>query len=148
VNDAEKAAWLQSRTERKRLRWVWHEMHRRCRDVKHKQYADYGGRGITVCERWANFDAFLADMGARPEGMSVDRVNNNGPYSPKNCRWADRVTQNNNRRYCRRIAWGVETMTAKEFCRATGMKYRPFVKRIERGWSMLQIFANPIWERS
>jgi len=73
-------------------------MRQRCENEKHKQYLDYGGRGITVCVEWRNFAAFLADMGERPEGKTLDRINPNGNYRPGNCRWSSIKEQAANKR--------------------------------------------------
>lgn len=84
---------------RSRTYYTWQCMKTRCYNINYREYHYYGGRGIRVCERWKNdFKAFLHDMGERPLGTTIDRINPDGNYEPGNCRWADNNTQARNKR--------------------------------------------------
>lgn len=134
-----------SRKPPSRLYWVWADMLSRCNNPNHKGFANYGGRGIAVCDRWRQFAAFEADMGARPDGGMLDRIDNDKGYSPDNCRWATRQEQNSNRRNCIYVSDGDERITLKELCRRRSLPYRAIVKRYkDRGWPLSDAIAIPV----
>ena len=81
----------------------WKAMLERCRNPNNSHYRHYGGRGIAVCDRWNRFEEFLSDMGRRPEGKTIDRINNDGNYEPSNCRWATDAEQRANKRTRRQV---------------------------------------------
>lgn len=128
-----------------KLYWIWADMLSRCRNQNHKHFADYGGRGITVCDAWLSYTAFKADMGSPPAGMTLDRRDNDAGYSPENCRWATRQEQNSNRRNCIIVTCDGEQVTLKEACRRKGLPYRAIVKRVQdRNWPLAQALSTPV----
>jgi len=132
----------------KKLYWVWADMKSRCSNKNHKAYRNYGGRGIKVCERWKSFDNFYSDMTPRPEGMMLDRIDNDAGYGPENCKWSTRKEQNRNRRNCIYVSDGEEKVTLKEYCRRKALPYRPIVKRIQdRGWPINAALSLPLGTR-
>jgi hypothetical protein len=100
----------------------WLSMRQRCRDENHSAYRLYGARGIRVCEQWdASYAQFLADMGRRPKGHTLDRIDCNGNYEPSNCRWADWKTQGNNRGVVRHVSLGGELLPVTEAAARAGV---------------------------
>ncbi len=124
---------------------TWCTMIGRCHCETNTAYHYYGGRGIVVCDRWRHsFENFLNDMGKRPEGLSLDRIDNDGPYSPDNCRWATRTQQMNNRRSNVILTRDGQSMTLTEWARLLGYNVDAIRKRIKAGWSDERILATPI----
>ena len=114
---------------------VWQGMHQRCRNPNGRSYARYGGRGITVDPRWFDFVAFIADMGERPEGASIERIDNDGPYSPDNCKWATPAEQGANTRQNRLLTANGETHHLREWSRRLQIDNSTLSRRINKiGW--------------
>lgn len=114
---------------------TWKSMLQRVDDPNGIGKKNYRDRGITVCERWRDFGNFLFDMGHRPNGMSLDRINNDGPYEKSNCRWADRTTQRRNSSFLRKITYRGETKILTDWARERGIKVTTLRMRIfTYGW--------------
>lgn len=111
----------------------WAKMKERCSNPRSPQAKDYGGRGITVCERWQVFESFYEDMGDPPPGLSLDRINNELGYFKENCRWATDKQQVDNRRCTRNVTINGETMCMKDWCRKLGVSYSTARARVRRG---------------
>lgn len=144
--------------------YIWQAMLRRCLTKTHPNYADYGGRGITVCDRWLTenngFVNFLADMGPRPPSdpngssrskYSLDRIDNDKGYSPENCRWTTHHQQMRNNRRNRWITFNGHRRTAKDWSVITGISHRTIYNRLKAGNDAIQALRpysnmNPIPE--
>lgn len=111
---------------------IWCGMRQRCENILSEAYPLYGGRGIHVCERWHTFENFIADMGVPPPGSSLDRINNDGPYSPENCRWASKLVQARNRRSVLTVEWRGETRTLPEWEELTGIPRKTLWHRMNK----------------
>lgn len=111
----------------------WDAMRKRCSLRTHVGFKNYGGRGIAVCAHWRDFANFLADMGERPPGTSLDRVDSNGNYEAANCRWATPVEQHSNRRDSHLLRAFGRTRTLAEWSRQTGLAASTIFGRIGRG---------------
>lgn len=117
---------------------TWMSMLQRCNDSKSDSFSRYGGRGITVCERWHTFESFFEDMGLPPQkGMTLDRFpNNDGNYEPGNVRWATAKEQANNRRSSRLLEFNGETLTVAEWEDRQGFRRGLIHTRLYMGWTL------------
>lgn len=114
---------------------TWIHMRKRCGDTADKSYKNYGGRGIFVCERWQeSFENFLSDMGCRPGSeYSIERINNDGPYSPENCKWATRKEQSINKRNNIRVIYNGAVKTISDIANETGVSVATLYTRYYAG---------------
>lgn len=123
---------------------IWAHMKTRCENEKCPAYKNYGGRGITVCERWQSFSSFYEDMGTSPEGTSIDRINNDGNYEPGNCRWANRSEQARNKRNSRMLKVDHVQKTAAEWAEEYGIAINTILQRISYGWTEKEAVTIPV----
>lgn len=124
---------------------IWSSMKKRCLNTACRAYKNYGGRGITVCERWVNsFENFYADMGPRLSLVhTLEREDNDGPYSPENCRWATRHEQMNNTRINVILTVDGETASLAEWCRKVGLNHATILARLAKGWDTKRAVMTP-----
>jgi hypothetical protein len=120
----------------------WDHMKRRCSNLNDQNYPNYGGRGITVCERWLKFENFYADMGDAPtKAHSLDRIDVNGNYEPTNCRWATNKEQQNNRTDNKILTIDGESKTVSQWAEFTGLPISTIWSRINNGITGTGLFA-------
>lgn len=121
----------------------WKTMRNRCNNPRTPDYAAYGGRGIKVCDRWGAFAAFLEDMGERPRGTTVDRIENDRGYEPGNCRWANVYEQANNRRNNRMLEFQGQRKTMQRWAEDVGIPWSAIQYRLDAGWSVDAALTTP-----
>lgn len=131
-----------SRPRNRRLHSIWLGMRYRCNSTHSEVYKDYGGRGICVCSEWDDFYTFQewALANGYSDGKSIDRIDNDGNYSPENCRWVDMKIQGSNRRNSRYFTFRGETLTISEWSRRTGIEWNTLNDRIKKGLPPEEIF--------
>ena len=128
----------------------WGQMINRCTNSNNHAYESYGGRGITVCDRWRNsFEAFYEDMGPRPGPKhSIDRIDNDGDYEPSNCRWATTTEQGRNTRRNRMITWDGRTQCLAAWAEEIGINKTALCMRLRKGWDVDSALTRPVATRS
>jgi hypothetical protein len=114
---------------------TWANMRKRCNTPSCVQYKYYGGKGITICQTWDDFAVFLADMGKRPDGMTLDRIDTTKGYSKTNCRWVNQTLQIRNRSNTRYVEALGQKMTIAEWVEKTGLTYNTILLRLKRGFT-------------
>lgn len=127
---------------------LWMSMHSRCRNPNTRSYQYYGARGVSVCERWSDYTNFAADMGARPDGTSLDRIDNDGDYSPENCRWATREEQSLNTQRSIRAREIAVRYIAKFAEREPVVRYRSNARELAAEYGLTESAVNGIARRA
>lgn len=126
---------------------IWKGMRYRCGNPNAKRYDRYGGRGISVCERWSDFANFIADMGDPPQGYSIEREDQNGNYEPDNCSWQPDKVQANNRSNNHGITHNGQTKNLAEWCEIYGIEPSKVRYRLKRGWPTERAFSKGDFRR-
>jgi len=124
---------------------TWWHMRTRCNNKNRADFKFYGGRGITICERWQRFELFLADMGNKPTSLhTIERINNDAGYMPGNCKWATRAEQSQNKRGNIRVMYENEEVCLSEAARRSSISLNTLSKRINRGWPESRLFTRKL----
>lgn len=122
----------------------WKAMMARCYNKSHKYFNYYGGKGVTVCNEWHSYDEFIADMGERPENMTLDRIDSNKGYSASNCRWATRKEQANNRSSNTVIEFNGVEQTLAQWADELNCSPEVLAQRLKNGWSVKDALTKPV----
>lgn len=133
-----------------RLHKIWASMHERCERETHEYYADYGGRGIIVCNEWEDFIIFRdwALNNGYKDNLTIDRKDVNGDYEPSNCRWVTMKEQQNNKRNNRCLTWNDDTKTISEWVEIVGINKTTIKERLNSGWSVEKALSTPVRRRT
>ena len=124
----------------------WSSMRTRCQNENNHKYPSYGGRGIIVCERWNSFELFFEDMGERPKGTTLGRINNDGNYDLNNCEWQSNNCQARNKRNSALFVFNGKSATISEHCEGVGLNYNTVRTRIySYGWNIERALTSPIY---
>lgn len=127
----------------------WKSMRSRCNQKNSKSYPRYGGRGITICEEWNDFEAFLRDMSECPgDGWTLERKDSDGNYEPSNCKWATRKEQNRNTSRTHLLEFRGESRCVGEWSEILGLDVQTILSRLRRGWDVDKSLGTPVEKRT
>lgn len=130
---------------------AWKCMHKRCSNPSPREFPNYKGRGISVCQRWSDYENFVADMGEKPPGLTLERVDNDGNYGPGNCVWATPKEQSRNRRVVHKMEWEGRSVAVSAVCEILGVSHKRVARRAwrhqtsqeEELWDVLDAWSIP-----
>lgn len=133
---------------RRRTYMTWNDMRQRCTNPKKCFYERYGGRGITICDEWRDFAAFLRDMGYRPDGLTLERIDNDKGYSKDNCVWATQAQQRRNQSTTQMLTYRGETLCLKDWANRIGISQSGLWLRVNKfGWNIEKAISTPARKR-
>jgi hypothetical protein len=141
--NSKRKAWVKHGAAGSPVYQAWSTMLRRCENPRNPSFRNYGGRGITVCDEWHDFVNFYRDMGARPDGCTLERIDNDKGYSKENCRWATRLEQASNTRKNRWISANGKRLTVSQWAREMGVPANVIGQRLYRGWDEVRAVTEP-----